>query len=197
MSAQLNRTENPQSSSQPTSQPAALIITAIEGIETTAAALAAQLKATVEIAASRATALRLLARRSYSIVVLDQMLADSDPDGTDLIWKNAGVAIPLQISFALAGSARLEREIRAALARRQREQQLAGTAATAAIDVELKNAITGFLLESRLALAEEGIPPRVESRLRTLAEMAGRLRERLLLNALPDSTSVSLQVLQK
>jgi hypothetical protein len=197
MSAQLNRTENPQSSSQPTSQPAALIITAIEGIETTAAALAAQLKATVEIAASRATALRLLARRSYSIVVLDQMLADSDPDGTDLIWKNAGVAIPLQISFALAGSARLEREIRAALARRQREQQLAGTAATAAIDVELKNAITGFLLESRLALAEEGIPPRVESRLRTLAEMAGRLRERLLLNALPDSTSVSLRVLQK
>lgn len=197
MSAQLNRTENPQSSSQPTSQPAALIITAIEGIETTAAALAAQLKATVEIAASRATALRLLARRSYSIVVLDQMLADSDPDGTDLIWKNAGVAIPLQISFALAGSARLEREIRAALARRQREQQLAGTAATAAIDVELKNAITGFLLESRLALAEEGIPPRVESRLRTLAEMAGRLRERLLPNALPDSTSVSLRVLQK
>jgi hypothetical protein len=191
MRAQLNRTEHPQSSPA-SSQPAALIITAIEGIESTAAALAAQLKATVEIAASRATALRLLARRNYSIVVLDQILADSDPEGADLVWKHAGVAMPLQINFALAGSARLEREIRAALTRRQREQQLAGAAATAAIDAELKNAITGFLLESRLALAEQGIPPGVESRLRTLAEMADQLRERLVPRQPEDTTTVSL-----
>jgi hypothetical protein len=170
----------------------ALIITAIEGIESTAAALAAQLKATVEIAGSRATALRLLARRTYSIVVMDQILADSDPEGADLVWKHAGVAMPLQINFALAGSARLEREIRAALTRRQREQQLAGAAATAAIDSELKNAITGFLLESRLALAEQDIAPGVESRLRTLAEMADRLRERLVLRPSEDTTTVSL-----
>jgi hypothetical protein len=205
MSTQLSRTQNPESSAQPASQPysqpasqtAALIITAIEGIETTAAALATQLKATVEIAVGRATAVRLLDRRSYSVVVLDQILADSDPEGADLVWKHAGVAIPLQFNFALAGSARLEREVRAALARRQREQQLAGAAATAAIDAELKNAITGFLLESRLALDEDNIPPHIESRLRTLAEMAGRLRERLIPNAAQDSTAGSLQAVRK
>jgi hypothetical protein len=196
MSAQADRTEQPLSSpasSPATAQPGALIVTAIEGIETTAATLAQQLRATVEIAATRATALRLLARRSYSVVILDQILADSDPDGADLIWKDAGVAIPLQVNFALAGSARLVREIKAALTRRQREQQLAGAAATAAIDSELKNAITGFLLESRLALAEEGIPPGVESRLRNLAEIADRMRERLVRGVSLDSTTVSLR----
>lgn len=196
MSAQADRTEHPASSpasSPATAQPGALIVTAIEGIETTAATLAQQLRATVEIATTRATALRLLARRSYSVVILDQILADSDPDGADLIWKDAGVAIPLQVNFALAGSARLVREIKAALTRRQREQQLAGAAATAAIDSELKNAITGFLLESRLALAEEGIPPGVESRLRNLAEIADRMRERLVPGDSPDSTTVSLR----
>jgi hypothetical protein len=178
-------------------QASALIITASEGIEATAAALAAQLQMTVEIASTRAAALRLLGRRGYSIVVVDQIVAESDAAGTDLIWKNAGMAIPLQVNFALAGSARLEREVRAALARRQREQQLAVTAAAAAVDDELKNAITGFLLESRLALAEENIPPRIETRLHTLAAMADRLRERLLPTGSRGTTSVSLLAPQK
>lgn len=193
MSAQCTDTET-ASSLRPA---AALIVTTMEGIESTAAALAAQLKLTVEVAASRAAALRLLLRRSYQVVILDQILADSDPDGAELIWQHAGVAIPLQVNFALAGSARLEREVRTALARRQREQQLADTAATAAVDAELKNAITGFLLEARLALAEENIPPQVESRLRTLAGMADRLRERLVPTAPRDTTTVSLLAAQK
>jgi hypothetical protein len=83
------------------------------------------------------------------------------------------------MSFALAGSERLEREVRTALARRQREVQLAAAAASAALDTELKNAVTGFLLESQLALAETEIPPQIESRLRTLAAMADRMRVRL------------------
>jgi hypothetical protein len=192
MSAEMN-----QSAGRPAvSQPAALIITASEGVETTASSLAAQLQLTIEIASSRATALRLLGRKGYAIIVLDQNLAESDPEGADLIWKSAGVAIPLQMNFAFTGSARLEREVRAALARRQREQQLASTAAITAVDTELKNAITGFLLESRLALAEENIPPQVENRLKTLAEMAGRLRERLQPTVPGCTTTVSLSAPQ-
>lgn len=158
----------------------ALIVTALEGIESRGADLAERLKLRIEIASNRAAAVRLLSRRNYVLVMVDQILAESDPEGADLIWKSAGLAVPLQLNFALANSTRLEREIRSALARREREQQLAMTAATAAVDDALKNAITGFLLESQLALAEQNVPPRVETRLRTLAEMADRLRERLL-----------------
>jgi hypothetical protein len=188
---------NPDVQVPAASQKAALIITANEGIETTGSALAVQLQLTVETASSRATALRLLGRRSYAIVVLDQNLAESDPDGADLIWKSAGVAIPLQMNFALTGGARMEREVRAALARRQREQLLASTAAITAVDAELKNAVTGFLLESRLALAEENIPPHIETRLRTLEDIAGRLRQRLLPTVPGCTTTVSLSAPQK
>jgi hypothetical protein len=187
MSGQLDPREK-----EATPRATALIITAREGIEATAAAVATELKLTVEIASSRATALRLLGRRSYSIVVLDQNLAEADAAGADLICKNAGLAIPLQMNFALAGSARLEREVRAALVRRQREQELAVAAAAVAVDNEIKNAITGFLLESGLALAEENLPANIESRLRNLADIAGRLRERLLPTGAGGTTRVSL-----
>jgi hypothetical protein len=183
---------NLKSETQSATRVAALIVTAMDGIESQAAELAGRLHVTVEIASSRAAALRLLSRRGYAMVVVDQILADSDPEGCDLIWKNAGMAIPLQINFALAGSARLEREMRGALVRREREQHLAAAAATAALDDELKNAITGFLLESQLALEEENIPPHVESRLRTLAGMADQLRERLVPTVARGTTSVSL-----
>ncbi|HVT96249.1 MAG TPA: hypothetical protein VHE33_02000 [Acidobacteriaceae bacterium] len=178
MSSAANRSEEDPSARGT----AALIVTNVEGIETRAAELAARLNITVEVVASRSAALRLLARRSYVIVVVDQILADSESDGCELIWKNSGLAIPLQINFALVGSARLEREMRTALARREREKQLALQAAAAAVDDELKNAITAFLLESRLALAERNIPPPVESRLQTLAGMADHLRDWLLPN---------------
>lgn len=158
---------------------AALMVTRLDGMETAAAAIGGKLSILVEIASTRQTALRLLERRGYAVVILDQLFADSDPEGTEVIWNRAGLAIPVQMSFALAGSDRLEREVRAALVRRQREAQLAAAAASADLDVELKNAVTNFLLESQLALAEAEIPPQIESRLRTLAAIADRMRARL------------------
>lgn len=158
---------------------AVLIVTAMDAMESTAAALAARLGMPVEIASTRPAALRLLDRRNYAAVVLDHMLAESDSEGAELIWKRSGLAVPIQVNFALAGSARLEREIRGALARRKREHQLALVAAAAAMDAELKDAVTGFLLESQLALREANIPPGLEGRLHTLAMMAERLRDRL------------------
>ncbi|HEX3661510.1 MAG TPA: hypothetical protein VHU89_08755 [Acidobacteriaceae bacterium] len=171
---------------------AALIITAAEGVEEIAAMLAQKLGLAVEVGSTRGAALRLLERRAYALVVLDQILADGDPQAAEMVWRCAGLAIPLQINFALAGSVRLEREMRAALIRRQREQQMASVAAAAAVDAALKNAVTGILLESRLALAEEGLPPGIESRLRTLAGIANQMRERLGAKVLPDTTPVPL-----
>jgi hypothetical protein len=156
-----------------------LMATPLEGVETTAAALAETLEVTVDVASTRSAALRLLGRRSYAVVILDQMLAEADPEGADLIWKGAGLAIPIPMSFGLAGAERLEREVRAALGRRRRETQLAAAAAAAALDVEIKNAVTGLLLESQLALAETGVPPQIEKRLQTLAGLAQRLRATL------------------
>jgi hypothetical protein len=168
-----------------------LMVTPLEGVETAAAALAEKLGLAVEVASTRTAALRLLTRRSYAAVILDQMLAEADPEGAELIWKGAGLAIPIPMSFALAGAERVEREVRSALARRRRETLVASAAAAAALDAEIKNAVTCLLLESQLALAEA--PPQIAGRLQTLAGIAESLRRRLAAPAAGAATPAELR----
>jgi signal transduction histidine kinase len=83
------------------------------------------------------------------------------------------------VNFALTGAARLIRELRAALSRREREQALARKAAAAAIESELKSTVAGLLLHSELALSGSDADSPVAERLRTLADLAGILRQKL------------------
>jgi len=159
-----------------------LMVTVIDGIESTAAELASRLRLVVEIASGKAAAIRLLDRRVYSVVVIDQLFAETDPASAELIWTRAGQAIPLQINFALAGRNRIELEMRSALARREREQALAAAAALAQVNAEIRDAVTSFLLESRLALTEADVTPALRMRLETLSGIAGRLQQMLVVS---------------
>lgn len=173
-------------------RPALLMITAQESADTLAAGLASRLNMTVEVASTRAAAVRLLDRRLYAVVVLDQLLAEADPNVAELLWRRSGLAFPVEINFALAAPERVEREVRAALNRRQREQELASVAASASIDAEIKDAVTKFLLKLQLALVEPDIPVPVQSHLRSLVANAERLRERLGVPVAPSNTLVTL-----
>jgi signal transduction histidine kinase len=76
-------------------------------------------------------------------------------------------------------AARLIREIRAALHRREREQALAHRAAAAAIEAELKGTVAGLLLHSQLALNGSDVTSPIADRLRMVASLAGNLRQQL------------------
>lgn len=156
-----------------------LMVTGIEGARHCAAVVGAQLNMEVEVAEGRRPALAALRRREFLAVVIDESLAACDPAAAEKICELAGLAIPLQINFAISGAARLVREIRAALGRREHEQTLARRAAAAAIETELKSTVAGLLLHSQLALSGGGIPATVADRLRTVAELAGSLRRQL------------------
>lgn len=156
-----------------------LMVTGIEGARNCAVAVGKQLAMDVEIAENRRAALSALRRREFKVVVVDETMAECDPAGAETIWDQSGFAIPLQINFALSGAVRLVREIKAALHRREREQALASRAAAAAIETELKSTIAGLLLHSELALKGNGVPAAVADRLRTVADLAGVLRQRL------------------
>lgn len=156
-----------------------LMITGIEGAKNCAEAVGEQLGMEVQVAENRRMTLSALKKREFYVVLLDSTLAECDPAGAEAIWAEAGLAIPLQINFALSGAARLVREIKAALHRRQREQALASRAAAAAIETELKSTIAGLLLNSELALKGSGVPQNVAERLRTVADLAGTLRQQL------------------
>lgn len=176
-----------------TKRPLVLLVTPAEGIEATAARLASQLNLTVELASTRSAALRLLSRRIYSVIVLDQVLVEADPAGAELLWKYADHAVPVQINFALAGALRVERELRTALARRQREMVAASAAAAATVNAEIRDAVTGLLFESSLALAEENLSGAVRIRMERLAGIAGHLQQLLTPRAEDYATSGSLQ----
>ncbi len=156
-----------------------LIVTGIEGAENCVSAIARLLEMPCELAHSRKAAVSALKRSEYAAVVLDESMADSDPAGVDLIWEHAALAVPVQMSFALAGAQRLAREVRMALVRRDRERTLAHEAAAAAIQIELKSTLAGLLLHSQLALAEREIPPPLAEKLRVVADLAGTLRQQL------------------
>ncbi len=156
-----------------------LMVTGIEGAHQCAAAISAQLGMDVELAEARRAALALLRKREFIAVVVDETLAECDPAAAEAIWERAGLAIPMQVNFALSGPQRIVREVRAALHRREREQALARRAAATAIETELKTTVAGLLLHSQLALAGSEIPAPLAERLRMVAELAGSLRQQL------------------
>jgi len=156
-----------------------LMVTGIEGAHNCAAVVGAELGTEVEVASGRKAALAALRRREFAAVVVDETLAECDPAAAEAIWEQAGLAIPLQVNFALSGAARLIREIRAALHRREREQMLARRAAAVAIETELKSTVAGLLLHSQLALSGGEVPTPVADKLRVVADLAGSLRQQL------------------
>jgi len=153
-----------------------LIVSGIEGIRNCADVVAGQLGTTVEVAEGRRAALAALRLKDFAAVVVDESLAECDPAAADAIWDRSGLAIPLQLNFALSGTARIIREIRSALHRREREQAVAQRAATEAVELEVRSTVSGLLLHSQLALAHDGVPHAVAEKLHLVAELAEALR---------------------
>lgn len=156
-----------------------LLISTMDGAENCAKWIADQLGLKVEVAATRRAGLVALRRTRFGVVVVEESLAELDPEWADQVWNLTGLAIPMQVNFAISGCARLSREVKAALLRRDGEQTVAHRAAVMEIENDLKSAVTGLLLESELVLSEPTVPASLEPKLRHLVELASVLRERL------------------
>jgi CheY-like chemotaxis protein len=156
-----------------------LIVSSMAEAGTFAVSLADTLGYPVEVAVTHRAGLAALRRRDYSVVVLDGCMAEANPAGAELVWRNSGMAVPLQINFALSGSSRLAREVQAAIGRREQQQVVALRAAASVLESEVKSTITGLLLQSQLALAEPEVTPKIAGKLELVAELAASLRQRL------------------
>ncbi len=156
-----------------------LIISVMDGAENCARTISLQVGARVEVAANRKEGLAALRRTHFAVVVVEESLAEADTDWAEQVWDLAALAMPVQVNFAISGCARLGRDVKAALLRKDGEQAVARKAAFAEIENDLKSTVTGLLLESQLALNEPAIPPALEPKLRHLVELAGALRDRL------------------
>jgi signal transduction histidine kinase len=156
-----------------------LLICGMAGAVDYADALAQQFGASVEVAITRKAGLDALRRREYALVIVEESIAEGDPAGADLLWKHAGLAVPLQVNFALSNGSRLARDVRAALARRAHEQSLAMRAAASTLESELRATLTGLLLHSQLALADPALTPNLAEKLKVMNELASSIRQQL------------------
>lgn len=157
----------------------ALMMTSAEGLEPCVAELRERLGLDVEVVPTRRAALQALSRREYAALLFDHAIVEADPEGADLLWKEAGLAIPVQVNLALSSPARIVREVRAALVRREQEMALSLRAAAAAVDTEIKNAVTALLLQSQLALAAEDLAPPTRQKIFIVVQLAEGLRGKL------------------
>lgn len=156
-----------------------LLVTPVADAENCASLIGQQLGLGVEVAQNRRAALSALRRREYSVLVLDDALIESDPAGAEVLWLQAGLAIPLQVKLGISGCGRLVREVRAALLRRERELSLSTRAAAQVIEGELNTTITGLLLQTELLLAEPGLSPSLKAKLQQIVSLTRSLRDQL------------------
>ena len=156
-----------------------LMIAPFDGLDKCAQSLSEQLGRKIEIASNRRSGLEALRHDRWGAVVLDESLAEADPAWAEQVWLQSGMAVTLEVNFAISGCARLGREIKAALDRRSGEQSVLRRAVAVELEHDLRSSLTGLLLQSELALQEPMIPPLLEQKLRHILELACTMRERL------------------
>jgi hypothetical protein len=142
-----------------------------------AAALTQSLDLAVEQVNNRRSALARLRRHEYTLVLIEESLATSDPEATDLLYRAAAATPVLEINFVLSNAVRITRQVRAALTRRAQDRAQAHTAVSSRLHSELNSTLAGLLLESELAL--RNATPEQQPKLRHVVELASGLRERL------------------
>jgi hypothetical protein len=123
----------------------------------------------------------LLRTESYTAVVLDQYLLETEPDETETVMRHLGTAIPLQVNLAISGMDRLVREVRSGVQRRRREEAAAREAATRTLHSELNGTITALLLSCEMALSTPGMPLAAVEKLESAHQLVRDLRSQLSL----------------
>lgn len=142
-------------------------------------ALAQELRMATRLVTSRRAALAAVRREEFHLLLVDEPMVEADPAWADLLWQNAGVALPMIANLSRTRGARLLREVRSALWRREQEVASMRRAAAVTLHNELRTSVTGLLLQSELALREPTVSAELAPRLRHLVELAGTLQARL------------------
>lgn len=156
-----------------------LLITPSARIKDCAQTLESATNHPVHTATSLQEAGSRLRAQEYVAVVIDQFLLEAEPDESEQILQHIETAVPVYLNFAISGIPRVVRETRTALARRQREEQVARQSAERAVWNELKEDVTAMLLACDLALAVPDVPVPAAEKLRSVHDLAFHIRERL------------------
>lgn len=122
--------------------------------------------------------LRALREQSFSLVILSAS-GFGDPTSVDLISSTAGLVPVFETDLKSHSPSSLLHQVRSILSRIEAEQLCARNAAIAHLRGELRESLTGLLLESQLALRE--VDASKHPRLVSVVQLAKGLSTRLKL----------------
>ena len=155
-----------------------LVTSSKRGVEC-ATVLQQALAEPVQLADNVRRATSVMRHDEYSAVVLDDAMADADPDAVDILLNTSGMAVPVYVNLALSNSARVAREVRQALRRHDGARTIAMRAAESLLRSELRGVVTGILLSTELVLNSQELPFEAEEKLKLVCQLATQIRGRL------------------
>jgi hypothetical protein len=120
-----------------------------------------------------------LREQTYSTVVVDQFLLETEPEEGDQMLAHLGTALPVYINFAVSGMERLVREVRFALHRRMREESVVRRSVVAQMHSDMCETLTALLLSCELAMSVPEVPASAAEKIRAIDGLARDLRLRL------------------
>jgi len=156
-----------------------LLVTTSSRAREYAAALESGTGHKTHVAASVPQALTKMQAAEYDVLATDQSLLECDLRALDTLLNHCGGAMPIYVNLALHGCDRVLREVQVALRRADRERVAAECVAGNLLRNELRGEVTGILLSSELALRCGTLAPEIAEKLRSVRQLAEKMRSRL------------------
>jgi len=156
-----------------------LLVTTSSRAKECAAALEQGTGHKTHVASSVPQAVTKMQAAEFDGLAIDQSLLESDFRALDTLLNRCGIAIPLYVNLALHSNERVVREVQVALRRAEKEKLMATRTAEQVLRNQLRSQVTGILLNSELALRQKSISPDVAEKVRSVRELAERMRSQL------------------
>jgi hypothetical protein len=156
-----------------------LLVTSSKRAAECARILEDSMRESVQIADSVRKASSMARSREYDVLVLDDPMVESEPDALDTLLGNAGMAVPVYVNLAISNADRIKREIKTALRRHTEARMIALRAAESLLRSEIRDAVTGILLTTELAMRTPDLPAEAQEKLRSVCHLASQIRSRL------------------
>jgi hypothetical protein len=149
----------------------------------TGAQIAAQLeevmKETITVVDTVRRAITMVRENDFTALVLDEPMVEIEPENTDALLQHSGMSVPVYVKLSVSCAQRVAREVRFALRRYQEARMIAVRSAESLLRSEIRDAVTGILLSTELALHVPEMPTEAAQKLRSICVLASQIRDRL------------------
>ena len=133
----------------------------------------------VEVCESVRKAASMLRNNEYSSVILDDPMVEVEGEALESLLNNLGLAVPVYVNLAISNAERIARELRLAMRRNRESRIIAIRAAEQQLRSEIRDAVTGILLSTQLAMQSPEMPTDAVEKLASVCQLASTIRARL------------------